>query len=237
VEDNPKPFLEHLEELRVRLIKALAAVALGAMAAYHYADRAIGFLSRPVGGFVFLEPTEAFMSRLKVALACGAVLAMPVVLYQAWKYVAVALSPGERRPLYWLLPASYVLFVLGLSFGFLVLVPAGIRFLLGYSTPEIRPMISVGRYLDFVGAVCLALGAVFQMPLLAYFLGRLGVLDAKWLAEKRAVAVLVVYAASALLTPGPDPVTAMLLAVPTYALFECSILSAKAARPAGPPPA
>ena len=227
MEDRPKPFLEHLEELRFRLIKSLISVALGTALAYGFVDPAIALLSKPVGSFIFLEPTEAFFIRLKIALALGVVLAVPVVLYQLWRFVALALTPNEKKSIFWVLPASYLLFVLGISFGFFYLVPAGVKFLLSYASPALEPKLSIESYVNFVGTICLVLGAVFQMPLVSFFLAKMGLADSAWLAEKRRNAVLVTYIASALLTPGPDPVTAIMLAVPAYLLYECSILTAR----------
>jgi sec-independent protein translocase protein TatC len=228
--DHPKPFTEHLEELRVRLIKSLLSVALGTACAYPFVDRAIEHLSKPVGSFIFLQPTEAFFVRLKIALALGAVAAAPAVIFQVWSFVAVALTPVEKKSLVWILPASYTLFVLGISFGFFFLVPAGVKFLLSYGTPHVVPMLGIEHYINFVGTICLVLGGVFQMPLAAFFLSKIGLLDPRRLSDKRRIAVLVIYIASAFLTPGPDPVTAIMLAVPAYLLFECSILTAGLAR-------
>lgn len=227
--DAPQPFFEHLEELRSRLISAMIAVAIGAAVAFQFTSRIIDFLARPVGRFIFIQPTEAFFVRLKIALVAGVMIALPVVLFQIWKFVVVALTPAERKSLMWLLPASYALFVGGFAFGFFVLVPAGIGFLLGYGTPTLVPSLSVAAYIDFVGAICLALGAVFQMPVVAFYLSRIGILQPSFLSRQRRIAVLIIYAASALLTPGPDPVTALLLALPTYVLFECSIWTARLA--------
>ena len=229
LEVRPKPLLEPLEELRFRLIKSLAAVVLGAVVSYWFVDGILAVLSRPVGRFIFLQPTEAFFVRLKIALASGIVLAMPVIIYQVWKFVVVALTPLEKKSMFWVLPASYILFVCGTSFGFFVLVPAGMKFLLGYASPLVQPALSIEYYINFVGTVCLVLGAIFQMPLVSFFLGRFGIVEAAWLSSISREASLVTYVASAFLTPGPDPVTALLLALPTYLLFECSILAAKAA--------
>lgn len=227
MEDVPKPFFEHLEELRFRLIKSVLAVAVGTAIGFRCAERVIRFLARPVGQFIFLQPTEAFFVQLKIALATGVLIAMPVILYQAWKFIFIALTASEQNSLFWVLPVSYLLFVLGCAFGFFVLVPAGIRFLLSYASDILVARLSIESYINFVGTICLVLGATFQMPLIAFFAARFGLMQPDWLAGKRRIAILVIYITSALVTPGPDPVTALLLAVPTYILFECSILAAR----------
>ncbi|OGR82932.1 MAG: twin arginine-targeting protein translocase TatC [Elusimicrobia bacterium RIFCSPLOWO2_01_FULL_54_10] len=229
ITDHPRPFFEHLEELRARLIRCFVALLAGTVVAYQFLDPILAFLIRPAGRLIFISPTEAFFVRLKIAVAAGLVLAAPVLIYQAWRFVSVALTPGEKAPLLWVLPISYVLFLLGASFGVFVLLPAGIRFLLSYQTASLVPALSADAYFGFAATFALMLGAVFQMPLAAYFLGRVGVLDPVWLSGKRKVAIVAIYALCALATPGPDPVTALMLAGPTYLLFEISIFAAKKA--------
>ncbi len=227
MEDTPVPFTDHLEELRYRCIVGFIAVGIGTAISYFFVDTLFSFLARPIGSFIFLRPTEAFFARLKVALATGILLAMPVLLIQIWKFIVVALKPSERKSLVWILPSSYFLFILGFSFGFFVLVPMGVKFLLSYSSSVLVPQISIDEYINFIGVLCLILGAIFQMPLVTFFISRLGFIQSQTLPEKRRVAILVIYGLSALITPGPDPVTSFLLASSSYLLFECSILTAK----------
>jgi len=228
--DNPRPFLEHLEELRSRIIKSLAATAVCTAIAYNFTDPVIVFLSKPVGKFIFLHPTEAFFIRLKISLCLGALAAAPYILFQIWKFVVAALEPSSRNRIFWLLPISYFLFITGFAFGLFVLVPVGVKFLLGYKSDVLSPLISIGTYVNFVGGLCLVLGIVFQMPLVSFFIAKLGIIDAEWLSGKRRIAILVIYILSALLTPGPDPVTAILLAIPTYILYELSVIACRMAR-------
>lgn len=229
MEDQPKPFLEHLEELRLRLLKSLAAVLAGACLAYQFTDEVFRFLAQSAGELIFLHPTEAFFVRLKIALAGGILLALPVVCFQIWKFIFIALTPQEQKSFFWVLPLSVTLFLLGSSFGLFVLVPAGIKFLLGYGSEVVVARLSIEQTVNFVFVICLVLGAVFQMPLISFFLAKFGILQPRFFSEKRRIAVLVIYIFSAMATPGPDPVTALLLAFPTYLLFECSILTAKLA--------
>ncbi|MBI1979611.1 MAG: twin-arginine translocase subunit TatC [Elusimicrobia bacterium] len=231
MEDSPKPLSDHLEELRFRLIKSLCAIGLGTLLSYYFfLDPLISVLAKPVGHFIFLKPMDAFFVRLKIALASGILIAIPVVLWQAWQFVVVALTPLEKKPLFWVLPVSYLLFLCGSAFAFWILVPAGVRFLLSYQSQILVAQISIDDYINFVGILCLVLGAIFQMPLVSFFLARLGILHPRQISGQRRIAVLVIYVLSAFLTPGPDPVTAFLLALPTYFLYETSILTAHLAQ-------
>jgi len=229
--DQVRPFVAHLEELRQRLIKSVAAVILAACGCYYLSDPVIRFLARSGGPFVFLRPTEAIFTRIKIAMALGVLIALPVVLYQAWRFVSDAFARGSSRALFWAIPVSYVLFIAGCCFGFFVLVPVGAKYLLGLGNESLKPMMSVEYYVEFTGAMCLALGALFQMPVVAFFLSRFGVMDPGWLAGNRRIAIVITYIICALVTPGPDPVTALMLFVPAYLLFEMSILASRWAAP------
>ncbi len=226
MEDTPRPLTDHLEELRRRCIRGILAVAAGTVLSYFFVDSIFLFLAKPIGSFVFLRPTDAFFARLKIALSTGIIIAMPVLLLQIWKFIVVALKPLERKSHFWILPTSYILFILGFSFGFFLLVPLGVKFLLSYSSSVLHPLISIDEYIDFIGVLCIALGALFQSPLVTFFIARFGFLQAKTLSKKRRIALLVIYVASAIVTPGPDPVTSFLLACSSYLLYEFSIWTA-----------
>src|SRR2546422_668395 len=184
-----------------------------------------------VGQVVFLAPTEAFFVRLKVAALAGVFLSLPVTLYQLWRFVSVGLTPTERRYSLSLIPAALALFVSGAAFAFLVILPIGVRFLLSYQTPNLVPMISIQAYTSFVTAFVLAFGLLFQLPVVTLFLARLGVVTPASLAAGRKYALLAIVTASAVLTPGGDVVSQMLMAVPTYILYEVSIWVARLVSP------
>lgn len=219
--------IEHLEELRIRLLISLAAVAVGTIASWVFVDRILAHLIRPVGHVVFLAPTEAFFVRLKVAALAGVFLSLPVVLFQIWRFISVGLTSTERRYTLSLLPVSLVLFVAGAVFAFLAILPVGVRFLLSYQTSELVPMISVNAYTSFVTAFVLAFGLVFQLPIVILFLARLGIVTSQSLAAGRRYALLGIAVASAVLTPGGDVFSMVLMAVPTYLLYEVSIWIAR----------
>lgn len=225
LEDREMTLVEHLEELRTRLIYALASVGCGAAVAWAWTGEALGWLARPVGGLVFLAPTEAFFTRLKLAVFAGFLLALPVVIYQAWAFTARALGERVRRNIAFLIPASYVLFVAGVLLAVLAVVPAATKFLLAYGTADVTPLLSAAEYVSFVGSLAVAFGAVFQLPLVLVLLERLGIVHRSALVRQRRVVYFLGFVAAAMMTPGPDIVSQLALAVPIAVLFELSLLA------------
>jgi len=226
--------VEHLEELRTRLLISLAAFVVAMLFSFLFVEPILQLLIRPVGRVVFLAPTEAFFVRLRVAALSGAFLSLPLVLYQVWRFVGVGLTPTERRSTLSLLPFSLALFVGGAAFAFFAILPVGVRFLLGYQTESLVPMISVGAYTSFATAFVLAFGLVFQLPIVILFLARIGVVTPASLAAGRRYALLGIVVLSAFLTPGGDVFSQALMAVPTYLLYEASIWIARAFAPRAP---
>lgn len=217
--------IEHLEELRLRLGIAVATWILASLLAFPLADDLLAALARPLPGLYVTSPAEAFLVHLRLALYAGAVLAAPVALYQAVAFVLPALTPQERRLLGWALPATLGLFLLGVAFGYAVVLPALLRFLLRFAREPLHPLFTADRYLSFVAGAVLPLGLAFQLPALALLLGRLGLVDALALARARRYAALAALVAGGLLSPGPDVVSQLLLAGPLYALYEASRLA------------
>ena len=216
-------FLEHLEELRRRLLVCAGAVVLGAIVAYAEAGRVLQWLARPVGRLVFLSPFEAFTAYLHIALVGGVVLALPVVLFEVWRYVGPALNTRERRWLAGGVLASLGLFLVGMAVAYFVVIPLGLRFLLGFANETMQPMISVGSYVSTLGWMLLAFGLVFQLPILLVLLAALGLVNARQLAQVRPYAVVGILILAAAATPGPDVLSQIALAVPLWILFELSI--------------
>jgi sec-independent protein translocase protein TatC len=228
------PFLDHLEELRKRLLWSLAAVAVGALAGLWITMQfgVMEVLVRPVqpylpnGRLIFTSPAEAFLATFKVGLFLGLLLALPVIAWQAWRFVAPGLLPHERR---FAVPAMLIavaLFAAGVALSFLVVVPAGLRFFLTFQSAAFQPFLSVGAYLGFVMRLALVFGLVFETPLLVLVLTRLGIVPAAALARYRRHAIVVIAILSAALTPSPDALSMLLLFVPFYGLYEGSVQAA-----------
>jgi sec-independent protein translocase protein TatC len=230
IETGAMPLLTHLEELRKRVFLSIIAVAAGAMAAFFFAPRLIELLTRPVGTLVFLAPAEAFVVQLKVALIAGAVLAAPVVSYQFWRFVRPALRPREAHYIAWAVAVSTLFFLGGLAFAYFVMVPFAMRFLLGFESSRLQAMISLQNYIETVGGFLLAAGVIFQMPVVVFFLARLGIVTTRLLWRSQRIAVVACFVVGAVLSP-PDIVSQTLMSVPLLVLYELSILGAWLARP------
>ncbi len=224
VTDPPIPLVEHLAELRQRLIISLSILGVSTAIAFHWSADLLSLLARPAGGLVFQAPTDAFMARLKIAALAGLAAGLPLVLHQVWLFVGRAMDPSHRRLCRRLIPLSYLLFLLGAGLAVLVVVPAALRFLLSYGSPEVRPLLSVGHYFEFVAKLAIAFGAVFQLPLVLAALNRAGLVSRAGLRERRPYAYVLAFLAAALLTPGPDVISQLALAVPALGLFELTLL-------------
>lgn len=217
------PLLDHLEELRRRILYGLAALLVCAIGAWFVSGPVLDLLTRPVERLVFLSPPEAFVTRLKAALVTGAFIAGPFLFYHFWRFVRPALLPGESRYVLLAVLFSTLFLAGGVLFGFFVVLPIGVRFFLGFEGPRLEAMISIGRYVGFAAQILLATGLIFQLPVAIFFLTKLGIVTPRSLRRNRRHAIIGVFILAAVLTP-PDVFTQLLLAGPMIVLFELSIL-------------
>ena len=221
--DEPRPFFNHLEELRSRLGKVVLAVLLSSVVGYFYVDPMIHYLSRSAGPFIFVKPAEAFLIRIKISLIIGGLLSIPVAIYQVWRFVAVALTPLEKKTASWMMPMSYALFLAGAAIAWFLVLPAAARFLLGFSSRDLLPMLSIEAYVEFAAWLIAAFGLAFQLPIILFFLVKIGIATPQSLRYYRRHVILGLAIFAALLTPGPDMVSQLALLAPTYLLYEISI--------------
>lgn len=212
------PFLEHLEELRGVLLQSFVAIGALAVVAWFAAPGAVDLLTAPAGRLVFLGPAEAFTLRLKVALLLGFFIALPFILFKVWSFVAPGLFDREKKILAVVVLGSTILFFTGASFGFFVLVPIALKFLLGFATENLQPMISAGNYFGFLAKLILAFGIVFQLPLVVSILTWVGLVKPDWLLRNWRIALVAIAAVSAVLTP-PDVASQLLMALPVTGLY------------------
>jgi sec-independent protein translocase protein TatC len=226
-------FLEHLDELRQRLIKALLAVLVGFVVALAFINPIFDFVMAPLqailpagGKLIYTEPTEAFMLYMKMGALVGLLIALPVVLWQIWAFIAPGLYAHEKRFAIPFVMMSTVFFIGGVLFSHYVVFPAMWRFFASFSTdtvefaPRIEPVFSLYVRMG------LGLGAVFEMPTLIMFLARVGLVTPRFLIRNTKYAILVIFVVAALVTPSPDVVSQFLLAMPMFVLYAFSILVA-----------
>jgi sec-independent protein translocase protein TatC len=219
----------HLQELRRRLIICLAAVAAGILIAFIFADQLFAILIRPAGNvsLIFVEVTEMLSTYMQVCLIGGIIIAMPVLVYELIAFVSPALNPGEKKSLWIILPFILLMFAGGVLFGYFVLIPPAMQFLLSIGAGIATPQIRIGNYISLVSRLLLAIGLVFETPVITTFLARLGVLSSKWLAAQWKWAVILAFVLGAVITPTIDPVNQTLVAVPLIILYLLSILLAR----------
>lgn len=228
--------IEHLEELRWRIIKSVTAVTFAAIAVFCFNGAIIHLLERPLTTgsllfhghethveLIFTSPSEYFMATIKVAVFGGLYLALPVILYQLLAFIAPGLTSKERR---WAVPtvaAAFVLFTLGSLFSYYFLLPAGLQFLVGFAPADVHPMLTIGKYINFAAGLLFATGMAFQLPLFLLGASAMGLVTSYLLARYRRHALLAAFVLGTVITPSVDLVTQSLLGLALYALFELSI--------------
>lgn len=218
-----------LVELRARLIRTALFLLAMSVGVYVISPWLLNDMVRYLpnaGELVFLSPAEAFVSRIKLALAGGAVLTVPFLMFQVVRFFRPMMSRREGRVAYWLIPVATFLFAAGVAFGYGVLLPFALNFLLGFGSPDLVPMLSLASYIRFVMWLVLPLGLIFQLPIVITFFTRLGVIDPRAMARRRKYAVLAIFIISAILTPA-DVFSQFLMAVPLLVLYEISLLIAR----------
>jgi len=221
-ERSEMPFLDHLEELRWRLLKAGLSVAVCSIAAWFFTDYVIDLIASLVGEVYFLAPTEAFLVRLKLAVIMGVMAAVPIISYQLWQFISPGLYKSEKKIVVPVVLATTIFFIIGAAFCYFVVLPAAIKFLMGYGTENMTPLISIGNLLSFSAYMVLAFGIVFELPVVSFFLGKIGLVSYKTLAKGRRYAVILGLVLGATLTP-PDVFSQVMLAGPLVILYEISI--------------
>ena len=217
-------FLDHLEELRKRIIYALVALVAGAIVGIVFSQRLINFLTQPLhADLVFLTPSEALMTQLKVALIAGALIASPIIFYQFWRFIRPALHPGEAKYITWAVLFSTVFFAGGMAFAYLVMIPFGMKFLLSFETEKLHAMLSIKNYIGTVTGFMFATGLVFQMPIVIFFLTKLGIVKPRMLMKHQRIAIVIILIVAAILSP-PDVFSQILMAIPLLVLYELSVV-------------
>jgi sec-independent protein translocase protein TatC len=222
-------FFEHLEELRKRLIVSLLALFGGFLACWYFAPRLFDFLSAPVRralppgqNLAYTTLSEPFVLYFRVAMLAGVIVASPIILWQTWLFVAPALYRHERKWVWPFLAASVFFFLSGCAFGYFEAFPLVVGFLVGVGKP-FQAVITINEYLSTATKIILGLGLCFEMPILVFFLARMGVVTEKWLLAKLKYAILIIFIIAAVITPTPDVTTQCVFAVPMILLYLLGI--------------
>ena len=223
--DKELSLMEHLLELRNRVVFAAIAVAITTSISFFFSVDIIKILLLPSGvtKLISLSPTENFATVMRVALFSGIALSMPVLLYEVYAYISPALLKNERRFVLTIGPFVLLLFVGGMAFCYFLLLPNAVKFLINFAGDVIENQLRATEYLEFVTTFILGMGVVFEMPAIIFALVKVHVVKREWLASKRRIVFLLVFVIGAVITPTPDPFNQTLVAVPMYLLFELGL--------------
>ncbi|MFO7773774.1 MAG: twin-arginine translocase subunit TatC [Dehalococcoidia bacterium] len=225
---KPVSILVHLAELRKRLLRSVIVVAIATVLAFVFYHQIFDILLYPAGemDLIFVEMTEMIGTIFRVCLAVGIMLAVPYLTYEFIMFVSPALTSREKRYVYFILPWIAIMFAAGVVFGYFILTPPAIKFLLGFGGDIADAQIRIGNYIPVVTKLLLVTGLIFEVPVLTTFLARIGVVSGNWLASKRKIVIVGAFLLAAILTP-PDILTQIMLGLPLIALYELSIWLAR----------
>ncbi|MFZ0548276.1 MAG: twin-arginine translocase subunit TatC [Candidatus Promineifilaceae bacterium] len=219
--------LEHLNDLRIHLTRALIGLVLATVVSFAFAERVLEFLIKPYGDLLdVISPTEGIETYFKVALVCGVILSMPWILFQLWRFISPGLKASEKRYVYVFIPSATLLFLTGVAFAWLVLLPAAISFLSTFMAEIFEARWISREYITFATTFLLWIGVSFEMPLIIYFLARFGIVGPKTLREQWRFAIVGIAVLAAAITPSIDPVTMLLTMIPLLILYGMSIILA-----------
>jgi sec-independent protein translocase protein TatC len=219
--------LEHLDELRVRLVWAAAGLLIAVVISFSFTQPLLDILIEPYGELLqTLSPTEGIQTYFRVALVAGVTLAMPWMLYQLWLFISPGLHQSEKRYAYIFIPAATILFLLGVAFAWFILLPSAINFLANFMSDIFSAEWTSQEYIGFATSFLLYMGISFQLPLIVYFMARFGIIDSRALRVHWRIAIVAIAVIAAVVTPSIDPVTMLLTMLPLTLLYILSIFLA-----------
>jgi sec-independent protein translocase protein TatC len=230
--DVEMSFLDHIEELRWRIIYSLVGVLIFTIIAWVFIDPLIEIiLLKPArdanASLQNLRPFGQLFLYFQVAIVAGIIASLPNIFYQLWKFISPALKHRERKYILWIVFFSTFCFLAGIAFAYFVMLPLTMRFAAKFGTNEISNVFSIEEYMSIIISVMLASGVVFELPMISFFLSKLGILTPKFMRKYRRHAIVIIMVLAAFLTPGTDPVSQIILAVPLVLLYEISIFISK----------
>jgi len=229
--DERMPFTSHLEELRTRLIRVLAAVGIGFLVCYGFKDWLFKIITKPLADvlpaksfMIYTGMPEAFFIYMQIAFFASLMLTGPYCLYQIWKFISPGLLPGEKKYAVPFVMVSSTLFISGVLFGYFIVLPPAFRFFVSFSSDFLKPMFSLREYLSLSLKFLLGFGVSFQLPIFLFFMTKIGIVNARLLSKQRRYAILIIFIVAAVLTPSPDAITQTLMALPLIVLYEVGII-------------
>lgn len=228
MDEKHQTLVEHLGELRTRVIFCAYALIIATGICYAFSDKIFNFVREPIapyltnGGLVYTAPMDKFIAHLKLSFVCGVIISCPFWLYQIWLFVAPGLYKKEKNYSVGFIMSGTLLFLMGVSFSYFVVLPMAFQFLMTYGGEVDKPMITIDHYLGFFTQMCLMFGAAFELPLIIIVLGMLGIVTQKFLREKRRYAIMVLAVVSAVITP-PDLLSMLMMLGPMIVLYEVAV--------------
>ena len=230
--DVEMSFLDHIEELRWRIIYSLIGVLVFTIIAWIFIDPLVEIvLLKPArdanASLQNLRPFGQLFLYVQVAIIIGIVASLPNIFYQLWKFIAPALKKRERKYIIWIVFFSTFCFLAGIAFAYFVMLPLAMKFATQFGTTEIANEFAIDEYMSIIISVMLAAGVVFELPMVSFFLSKLGILTPTFMRKYRRHAIVIILVLAAILTPGADPVSQVILAVPLVLLYEISIFISK----------
>jgi sec-independent protein translocase protein TatC len=233
--DDKQTLMEHLEELRKSIIISVVAILIAAVACFNYNEQLLNIVTQPLRSInqrlIVTGVTEAFFVKLQISILAGFIIAFPIVAWSMWRFIKPALYPHEKKYIYILFPITIILFATGVLFSYFGILPLVLKFFVYIAGENLETMFKVDQYVSFVMAFSIPFGLVFELPVITFFLVKIGVLKPELLSKNRKYAILIIVIVAGALTPGPDPISQIMMAVPVYILYEVSILVAKYVKP------
>ncbi|PKM76785.1 MAG: twin-arginine translocase subunit TatC [Firmicutes bacterium HGW-Firmicutes-15] len=233
--DDKQTVIQHFEELRKSIIISVVAILVAALACFNYNEQLLGIVTLPLRSInqrlIVTGVTEAFFVKLQISILAGFVIAFPIVSWSIWRFIKPALYPHERKYIYILFPITLILFAAGVLFSYFGILPLVLKFFVYIAGENLDTMFKVDQYVSFVMSFSIPFGLVFELPVITFFLTKIGVVKPEMLSKNRKYALLIIVVAAGALTPGPDPISQIMMAVPVYILYEVSIIVAKFAKP------
>lgn len=227
-DEKNQTLIEHLGELRIRLMRAIYFITGGTILSYAFSEKLFDIIREPArkflpdGGLYFTHPVDKFMAHLKLSIVAGIVLSCPFWLHQIWKFVAPGLYQKEKKYALSFIIVGSGLFLIGVSFAYFLALPMAFEYLFNFGGSVDKPMITIDQYLSFITQIFLMFGVAFELPLIIVVLGMLGIVNYKFLREKRRYAIMGIAVMAAVFSP-PDLLSMVLMFVPMYILFEIAI--------------